>query len=247
MQVSKQKDEQLAKIRQDCSNASAQELLRYFLDRFTPRIALASSMAAEDQVLTDMIIAINPETPIFTIDTGRLPQETYDVIEATRKRYGISVRMLFPDYQQVEAVSEQHGPNSFYQSVDLRRQCCRVRKVEPLRRALAELEVWICGLRKEQSVTRDTLRHIQWDGQFGLIKLSPLADWTTGQLWDYIRENDVPYNKLHDKGYTSIGCGPCTRPVKTGEDIRAGRWWWEEPEHKECGLHRNGGQTGGQK
>ena len=247
MQGFKLKDEQLAEIKQDCSDVSAKGLLRYFSGRFTPRIALASSMAAEDQVLTDMIVKINPDIPIFTIDTGRLPQETYDVIEATRKRYGVSVRMLFPDYKQVEVISEQQGPNSFYQSVAQRRQCCQVRKVDPLKRALAELEVWICGLRKEQSVTRDTLEHIQWDGQFELIKVSPLADWTTEQVWDYIRKNNVPYNKLHDKGYTSIGCGPCTRAVKSGEDIRAGRWWWEEPEHKECGLHQNARQTGEQK
>ncbi|MHC5083809.1 MAG: phosphoadenylyl-sulfate reductase [Planctomycetota bacterium] len=229
----------LDEVKKDRSDYSAEQLLSYFLRSFQGRITLASSMAAEDQVLTDMICKINPATTIFTIDTGRLPQETHDVIEATRKKYGVKIRVLFPDYNQVEKMIEKHGPNLFFESVQNRKLCCHIRKVEPLQRALKDVDVWICGLRKEQSVTRGDLQPVQWDEQFGLIKVSPLLDWSTEQVWQYIRDNDVPYNALHDKGYPSIGCGPCTRGVKDGEDIRAGRWWWEQPEHKECGLHWN--------
>lgn len=225
-------------LRRECEGLDTEPLLRYFLQRFNGRIVLASSMAAEDQVLTDMICGINPETQIFTLDTGRLPQETYDIIEKTQRRYGISIRMLFPDAAEVEHITT-HGPNSFRNSVEHRKACCYVRKVRPLRRALETADVWICGMRREQSPTREQLEPIQWDGQFGLIKLSPLADWTTEQVWTYIKLHNVPYNALHDKGYTSIGCAPCTRPVSDSEDIRAGRWWWESPQHKECGLHLN--------
>ena len=233
----------LDEVKKPRGDYSAEQLLGYFLRSYQGRIGLASSMAAEDQVLTDMICRINPATTIFTIDTGRLPQETYDVIEATRKRYNIKVHVLFPDYQQVEKMIDQHGPNLFFESVQNRKLCCHIRKVEPLQRALKDLDVWICGLRKEQSVTRTDLKPVQWDDQFGLIKVSPLLDWSSEQVWQYIRDNDVPYNSLHDKGYPSIGCGPCTRPVNEGEDIRAGRWWWEQPEHKECGLHWNQNPT----
>jgi phosphoadenosine phosphosulfate reductase len=226
-------------LRQATAGYSCEQLLGYFLEAFQGRIVLASSMAAEDQVLTDMVCRVAPTTKIVTLDTGRLPQETYDVIEATQKHYNRKINVLFPDYRQVEKMIDQHGPNLFFESVENRKLCCHIRKIEPLKRALDGMDVWICGLRKEQSVTRTGLEPIQWDEQFGLIKLSPLLDWTTEQVWDYIRQNNVPYNALHDKGYTSIGCAPCTRAVETGEDIRAGRWWWEQPEHKECGLHWN--------
>ena len=226
-------------LRQAVAGYSCEQLLSYFLEAFQGRIVLASSMAAEDQVLTDMICRIAPATKIITLDTGRLPQETYDVIEATQKHYNRKINVLFPDYRQVEKMIDQCGPNLFFESVENRKRCCNVRKIEPLKRALDGMDVWICGLRKEQSVTRTGLEPIQWDEQFGLIKLSPLLDWTTEQVWDYIRQNNVPYNALHDKGYTSIGCAPCTRAIEKGEDIRAGRWWWEQPEHKECGLHWN--------
>ena len=239
MQTSDNKQKQIDSLRQAVAGYSCEQLLGYFLEAFQGRIVLASSMAAEDQVLTDMVCRVAPTTKIVTLDTGRLPQETYDVIEATQKHYNRKINVLFPDYRQVEKMIDQHGPNLFFESAENRKLCCHVRKIEPLKRALDGMDVWICGLRKEQSVTRTGLEPIQWDEQFGLIKLSPLLDWTTEQVWDYIRQNNVPYNALHDKGYTSIGCAPCTRAVETGEDIRAGRWWWEQPEHKECGLHWN--------
>ena len=237
MQTLEQKKSLLDELRQASVGYSTDQLLQYFLETFKGRIVLASSMAAEDQVLTDMICKMNPATKIITLDTGRLPQETYDVIETTQKHYDINIKILFPDYKQVETMIEQHGPNLFFESVQNRKLCCHIRKIEPLKRALDSMDVWICGLRKEQSVTRTDLEAIAWDEQFGLIKLAPLLDWTTEQVWEYIRQNNVPYNALHDKGYPSIGCAPCTRAVEEGEDIRAGRWWWEQPEHKECGLH----------
>ncbi len=239
MQIAKEKKALLEELRRELAGYSTQQLLNYFLESFQGRIVLASSMAAEDQVLTDMICKTHPKTQIITLDTGRLPQETYDVIEATQKHYGIKIRVLFPDYKQVEKMIDEHGPNLFSQSVQNRKLCCHIRKIEPLKRALESMDIWICGLRKEQSVTRTELESIAWDEQFGLIKLSPLLGWTTDQVWDYIHQNDIPYNALHDKGYPSVGCAPCTRAVEKGQDIRAGRWWWEMPEHKECGLHWN--------
>lgn len=230
---------------------SAEEYLRYFLLTYgvnalsgeaKDRIALASSLSAEDQVLTHMVLSINPAARIFILDTGRLHGETYDLIEATMKRYGMRYEILFPDAADVEELTSLHGPNSFYESVEQRKACCHVRKVKPLGRVLSTLDVWITGLRKEQAVTRGDLEIIQWDEAHGLIKLNPLADWTHEQVWNYIKQNSIPYNKLHDQGYPSIGCAPCTRAVEPGEDIRAGRWWWETPEQKECGLHLVDGQ-----
>lgn len=226
--------EQLAKETEDYS---AQELLEHLAKRFGDKIALATSFGAEDQVLTDMLCRMESRPSIFTLDTGRLPEETYRLMQATREKYGIRIEILFPDYEQVEDMVNRLGPNLFYESIENRKLCCSVRKIEPLKRKLSELQAWICGLRAEQSVTRTDLQRIEYDKNFGLIKVSPLADWTTEQVWDYIRQNKVPYNKLHDKGYPSIGCAPCTRAVREGQDIRAGRWWWEQPEHKECGLH----------
>ena len=239
MQIANEKKELLEELRQKLADYSAEQLLSYFLDSFQGRIVLSSSMAAEDQVLTDMVYKTHPQTQIITLDTGRLPQETYDVIEATQKHYNIRIKVLFPDYKQVEKMIDEHGPNLFFKSVQNRKLCCHIRKIEPLKRALENIDIWICGLRKEQSVTRTEIEPIAWDEQFGLIKLSPLLDWTTNQVWDYIRQNNVPYNALHDKGYTSIGCAPCTRAVEPSQNLRAGRWWWETPEHKECGLHWN--------
>ncbi len=233
---------------------SVEEYIRYFLltygantasGRAKDRIALASSLSAEDQVLTHMVLSINPAARIFILDTGRLPVETYDLIEATMQRYGMHYEILFPEAADVEEMTSRHGPNSFYQSIEQRKACCFVRKVKPLRRVLSTLDVWITGLRKEQALTRGDLEIIQWDEANGLVKLNPLADWTHQQVWDYIHRNSLPYNKLHDQGYPSIGCAPCTRAVKAGEDIRAGRWWWETPEQKECGLHLVDGKLAG--
>jgi phosphoadenosine phosphosulfate reductase len=234
MRVTSQTADQLAAATPD---RSPEELLARSARQFAGRIALASSFSLEDQVVTDMLQKVAPEVPIFTLDTGRLPQETHDCVEATRRRYGIQVEMLSPDAAEVEAMVLQFGPNLFRASVERRRQCCQVRKVHPLRRRLATLDAWITGLRREQAATRGEVRRVEWDEAGGLVKLNPLADWTTDQVWAYISEHAVPYSRLHDQGYPSIGCAPCTRAVAGGEDIRAGRWWWEEPEHKECGLH----------
>ena len=216
---------------------NAQQMLEDVLKRFGDKAALASSLSAEDQVITDMMCRVSGDVKIFTLDTGRLPEQTYEVMERTRKKYGIKIEIMFPDYKQVEEMIRENGPNLFYDSIENRKLCCRIRKIEPLKRALGNLDAWICGLRAEQSKTRAKLEVAQWDDTFKLIKVCPLAEWTTKQVWDYIKENDVPYNRLHDEDCPSIGCSPCTRAVKAGEDIRAGRWWWEEPEHKECGLH----------
>lgn len=213
-------------------------VLAYFLKTYSREIALASSLSIEDQVLTDMICRLQPMTPIFTLDTGRLFPETYSLIERTNLTYGIKIQLFFPDYQQVEKMVSEHGVNLFYESVEKRRLCCQIRKLEPLKRAFDGLKVWICGLRREQSVTRTGVQLVEWDKNHRLLKLNPLIDWTERQVWDYIHRHGVPYNKLHDQGFPSIGCQPCTRAIAFGEDIRAGRWWWEEPDHKECGLHK---------
>ncbi|AQT67894.1 Phosphoadenosine phosphosulfate reductase [Anaerohalosphaera lusitana] len=215
----------------------ADELLAVAGKMFDGRIALASSFSAEDQIITEKIAKAGLAIEIFTLDTGRLPEETYKVIDATRRRYGIDIEVLAPDGDKLSEFVSKNGPNSFYDSVEKRKACCAIRKVEPLKRKLARLDAWICGLRAEQSPTRTDLQTVEWDAGNGLVKISPLAGWSTEMVWDYVRQNDVPYNKLHDMGYESIGCAPCTRAIKPGEDIRAGRWWWENPEHKECGLH----------
>lgn len=225
-------------IKNETAGKGPRELLEAVLDRFGDRVALASSFSPEDQVLTDLLCRVTLRPHVFTLDTGRLPEETYRLIERTRDRYRLRIQVLFPDAQDVEQMVEAHGINLFRDSIENRKLCCRVRKILPLKRKLAGLDAWICGLRKEQSVTRRDVATVQWDEQFGLIKISPLADWSTEQVWDYIRQNRVPVHELHERGYPSIGCQPCTRAVGAGEDLRSGRWWWEQPEHKECGLHR---------
>lgn len=200
-------------------------------------IALANSLGAEDMVLTDMVLSAGLNIEIFSLDTGRLPAETYDLMAEVEARYGLKLKLYYPKHEQLESFTREQGINAFYQSVELRKACCHVRKVEPLTRALAGKRAWITGLRAEQSPTRAALASQTWDPTFGIEKFSPLADWTEKEVWAYIRLFDVPYNKLHDRFYPSIGCAPCTRAVSIGEDVRAGRWWWEDPAHKECGLH----------
>jgi phosphoadenosine phosphosulfate reductase len=217
---------------------SPEELLSGLLSRFGNRIALASSMGLEDQVITDMMARIDHKSRIFTIDTGRLFPETYLLIDKTNMKYGINIEIFFPDHTAVESYVAANGINAFYDTVEKRKACCRARKIEPLMRALATLDVWICGLRSQQSVTRTEEQLVEWDDTNKLIKVNPLVHWSESDLWDYIRQHNVPYNKLHRQGYPSIGCQPCTRAIEPGEDIRAGRWWWEDPNHKECGLHR---------
>jgi len=194
-------------------------------------------MGAEDQVITDMLVKINPSIDIFTLDTGRIFPETYELIEQTNKKYNIKIKPYFPDYKEVEKMVTDKGVNLFYDSVENRKMCCHIRKIEPLKRAFEGRKAWISGLRREQSITRKNVRLIEWDDANGLVKINPVIEWSEEDVWDYITVNQVPYHKLHDKGFPSIGCQPCTRAVKPGEDVRAGRWWWENPEHKECGLH----------
>jgi phosphoadenosine phosphosulfate reductase len=220
-------------------NSSAEQVLQWAVDYFGQnKLALASSLGVEDQVLTHMLVNINPKVSIFTLDTGRLPQETYDIIEQTMEKYNFRYEFLFPETSAVEEMQRQYGPNLFYRSVDNRKKCCYVRKVEPLKRKLAHLDAWICGLRRAQSLTRADIEKIEWDSANKIVKINPLAYWSEEQTWEYIRKHNIPYNQLHDKGYPSIGCAPCTRAVKPGEGIRAGRWWWESPREKECGLHK---------
>ncbi len=224
--------------REELESCTAQEMLAWALAEFHPRIALAASFGAEDVVLIDMLIRLNPGARVFTLDTGRLPGETYDLIAAIRARYDLTVEIYFPSAPAVEAMVREHGINLFYESIENRKRCCGVRKVEPLGRALDGLDAWITGLRREQAVTRTQVRKVEVDADHGgTVKVNPLADWTWDQVRSYIREHEVPYNALHDQGFPSIGCAPCTRSVKPGEDPRAGRWWWESPETKECGLH----------
>lgn len=222
----------------DLEVKTAEEVLEWALETYGDRVALASSFGAEDVVLIDMLARIDPAPRVFTLDTGRIPQETYDVMEKIRDKYGLKIEIYYPDTKAVEDMVTRYGPNLFYKSVELRKLCCEIRKVEPLKRALKEVSAWITGLRREQSVTRTEVKKVEIDRSHNsIVKINPLADWSEEQVWSYIRENGVPYNALHDQNYPSIGCAPCTRAIKPGEDVRAGRWWWEDPEHKECGLH----------
>lgn len=201
------------------------------------QVAFASSLGAEDMVLTDAILRAGLPIAIFTLDTGRLHRETLALLERIGEHYGYAVEVFRPVAAEVERYVTEHGLNAFYESVELRKRCCHIRKVEPLARALAGRDAWITGQRREQSVTRTHLALREYDGVHRIAKFNPLADWTAAEVWAYIRERAVPYNSLHDRGYPSIGCDPCTRAIRPGEDERAGRWWWESRDNKECGLH----------
>ena len=205
---------------------------------FGASCALATSFGPEDVVLLHLAREHAPSLTVFTLDTGRLPPETYEVAEELRVRLGLTVQTYAPDHAAVEALVAEQGYFSFRQSIEARKTCCQIRKVEPLRRALAGKRAWVTGLRREQSVTRTELASVEWDGGNHLLKLSPLASWSRADVWAHIREHALPYNRLHDVGYASIGCAPCTRAIRPYEDERAGRWWWESAEHRECGLHR---------
>jgi phosphoadenosine phosphosulfate reductase len=200
-------------------------------------IVFANSMGAEDMVLTDLILKDFPAVGIFSLDTGRLPEETYVLMQQLEEKYGYRVKLYYPDTAAIENFIHANGINAFYNSVEMRKECCRLRKVEPLKRALAGQDAWITGQRRSQSVTRTELAPIEYDKTFDLYKANPLYDWEESEVWAYIKAFDVPYNALHDRHYPSIGCAPCTRAIAKGEDIRAGRWWWENPESKECGLN----------
>ena len=219
---------------------SAEDVLRWGFDHFAPRIALSASFGSPDGlVLLDLMHQIDPgKTRVFTLDTGRLPQETYNLIDRVRDRYEIEVEIYFPDPARVQKMVRQFGMNLFYESEEKRKLCCGVRKVEPLERALSGLDAWISGLRPEQSVTRANVSAVEIDDLHGgRVKLNPLAAWTKDDVWAYVRQHAVPVNALHAQGYPSVGCAPCSRAIREGEAERAGRWWWERPENRECGIH----------
>lgn len=212
-------------------------LLRALVERYGRALKLASSLGAEDQALTHMLLRIDPQARIFVLDTGRLHQETYDVMARTMSRYGMRYEVLAPAAGALQEMVSGSGPNLFYASVEGRKRCCAVRKVEPLGRALADAAAWVTGLRRAQSPERAATPPLEWDAAHRAVKANPLAEWSEAQVWDYLRAHEVPYNVLHDRGFISIGCAPCTRAVAPGEPARAGRWWWEQGLAKECGLH----------
>lgn len=221
---------------------SAPEVVEFFGREFKGEIALSSSLSYEDQALTHMIATNDGSRDayrIFTLDTGRLFPETYQLIDRTNMTYGINVEVFFPDYNEVQRMVREEGINLFYNSIESRHRCCQIRKLEPLHRAFKGLKAWVCGLRRSQSLTRKDMQLVEWDEKNGIFKINPLIDWSEQETIDFVKKNGVPYNVLHDHGFPSIGCQPCTRAVKPGEDVRAGRWWWESPEHRECGLHVN--------
>lgn len=227
----------IEQFKKQLEGKETKDVLDFFLNKLDVNIALASSLGAEDQVLTDLMYEVNRDANIFTLDTGRLPKQTYDLIERTNEKYKKNIKVFFPQTQKIESLVNEKGMFSFYNSIDERKECCYIRKIEPLKRALSGLDIWITGLRREQSITRDEMQLIEWDEGNNLLKLNPLIEWSEEEVWTYIKHNNVPYNKLHDNGYPSIGCEPCSRAVQDGDDVRSGRWWWEDPEHKECGLH----------
>ncbi len=215
---------------------SVKSLLASIDKNYAP-VVFANSFGAEDMVLTDLIGKYFSNIDMFTLDTGRLPEETYSLVKEVEDRYSINVRIYFPESAAVEKYTTQNGPNGFYNSIDARKACCHIRKVEPLKRALRGKGAWVTGLRRDQAPTRKDIGESEFDIDNGLQKVNPLLNWNLSDVWAYLKEFNVPYNALHDKGYTSIGCAPCTRAITPGEDVRAGRWWWENPETKECGLH----------
>lgn len=219
--------------------AAAQALLADIAGNWAPA-AFANSLGAEDMVLTDLIVKAGLPIEIFSLDTGRLPLETYDLMAAVQAHYGLKLKIYFPQASTVEDYVRANGINAFYESIEMRKGCCYVRKVEPLKRALAGKKAWITGMRAEQAATRGNLATREYDEGNGLEKFNPLADWSEKEVWTYIKQNAVPYNALHDKFFPSIGCAPCTRAISLGEDVRSGRWWWESPDSKECGLHVKG-------
>jgi thioredoxin-dependent adenylylsulfate APS reductase len=241
-------DEEAAWVHEAASrfeHASAQELLDWGLERFHPRLAISAAGGVDGMALIDMAWRLNPSVRVFTLDTGRLPPETYTLFEEVRDRYGIAVEFEYPEARAVASMVNREGPNLMYRSVDLRLRCCELRKVEPLKRKLATLDAWVTGLRREQWQSRRNVAKVELDRDHGgIVKLNPLADWSLDRVWTYVREHEVPYHELFDAGYTSIGCAPCTRPVRPGESERAGRWWWEQDTDKECGIHCSVGLLG---
>jgi phosphoadenosine phosphosulfate reductase len=211
--------------------------LQILSEKFEGEIVFSTSFGIEDQVITDFIFKNNLPIKVFTLDTGRNFQETYSTWNKTLLKYKKPIDVFYPNTEGVEKIVREKGPNSFYDSVENRKECCYIRKVEPLNRALKNQKIWITGIRAEQSTNRHDMSNVEWDGGHNLIKFHPLFDWSFDDVKHYVRDNGIPYNPLHDKGFVSIGCAPCTRAIQAGEDFRAGRWWWEDASKKECGLH----------
>lgn len=231
--------DQFLTLQRDTANLHADSIISCIFQAFEPqRIALASSFSIEDQVLTHMLVQRNPKCRFFTIDTGRLFQSTYDVWQRSVEEWEISYEVYAPDPEELQKLTSSSGPNLFYENIDNRKACCAVRKTHPLQKMLSTVDCWICGLREKQSVTRTGINAVDWDEVFGICKANPLYNWSENQIWQYIEKHKIPYSKLYSLGYRSIGCEPCTCAIKDGDDIRAGRWWWELPEQKECGLHK---------
>jgi len=229
---------QIAQWNEELKEKSPAVVIGYFLQHFGDQIVLSTSLGLEDQVITEMVLHQKKDTEVFTLDTGRLFPETYDLIARTNKHFGIRMKTYFPEAARVEKMVAENGINLFYDSVEKRKLCCSIRKVAQLPRAFKGKQAWICGLRKDQSVSRFFNKLVEWDAANKLVKINPLIRWTEKEVWDYIKKKNIPYNLLHERGFPSVGCEPCTRAIEPGEDIRAGRWWWENELHKECGLHK---------
>lgn len=228
---------ELKDIKQQIQGLDPVGALSLLANRFPEQIVFSTSFGWEDQVITHMIFTNDLPIKVFTLETGRLFPETYYVWNRTMEMYGKPIHAYYPNHELLEKMVNAKGPSSFYESVENRKECCGIRKVEPLKRALAGNKCWVTGIRAEQSVNRHDMQNLEWDEQNNLIKFHPIYDWTLDQVKEYIRIHNVPYNTLHDRGFPSIGCQPCTRAVQPGEDFRAGRWWWEDQSKKECGLH----------
>ena len=227
----------VSKLADKANTLPIDEMLKYLVAEFKDEVTFSSSFSYEDQLITDKIFKNNLPISIFTLDTGRMFPETYSVWNATNEKYNTHIKPYYPDHSLIEEFVAEKGPDSFYESVENRKGCCYIRKVEPLKRALKGNSIWITGLRAEHSIDRHDMPQVEWDETNDVIKFHPILHWSTDEVIEYIKVNKVPYNPLHDKGFISIGCAPCTRAIKPGEDFRAGRWWWEDATKKECGLH----------
>ena len=235
--MSQQLNDHISSLTQMANDESIDEFLLTITRKFPGAVTFSTSFSYEDQVITDKILSNNLPIKIFTLDTGRLFPETYSVWRSTNEKYNTYVKAYYPDAISLENFVAEKGPNSFYESIENRKECCYIRKVAPLKRALKDNSIWITGLRAEHSIDRHDMPQVEWDESNQVIKYHPILHWTTEEVQQYINENDIPYNSLHDKGFVSIGCAPCTRAIRPGEDFRAGRWWWEDNTKKECGLH----------
>ncbi|RZF61932.1 phosphoadenylyl-sulfate reductase [Sphingobacterium corticibacterium] len=227
----------IAQIKQEIQGLNAAEIVEHVQRKYGPKTVFSTSFGIEDQVITHLIAQSGKEISLFTLETGRLFPETYYVWNRTLEKYKLPIKAYYPDTAAVEKMVTEKGPSSFYESVENRKECCHIRKIEPLRRAIQGFEIWITGIRAEQSSNREDMENVEWDAANNIIKIHPLFHWTLEEVESFLKKNGIPYNPLHDKGFPSIGCQPCTRAIRKGEDFRAGRWWWEDKSKKECGLH----------